>query len=1405
MDTGLKVINGLICTALVAVLSVQMPAFAKRASTAADKNGKQRYIVILDDPPLTAYDGRILPTPERFGESTRLSATANRFTGASKLDVKSPVSQQYLEFLDERFESFRGDALLRLGRLLNPVHRYRNALNGFATELTVSEAEALREIPRVRSVVVDEIQHLQTDSGPNWIGADIIHNGNAGVPATGGEGVVIGFFDTGINWDHPSFSDPGEGLPPGSGGWDHINPYDTQLGLCSKSEVLCNDKLVGVFDFVEDEPDTVEIEEKNNGKDNADHGSLVASIIAGNPTNVTLNGFPAQIGGVAPNANIISYRVCYIGDISDPDDDACQTSAILRAIDQAIIDGVDIINHSVGGEAFDPWSPGSSNFEFLQLRTAGIFVATSNGNGGPDASSIGSPANAPWITSAGGATHDRLMASVLENLSGGNTTPPGTLVGLSTTDGVGIRKIVHAKDYGNALCGTGESEGTIEWTCDDYNGVNTNPFAPGTFNGEIVVCDRGEYGRIEKGKNLLMAGAGGYVLANTESSFQTLYRDDLCLPATHIGLEDGNKLRSWLDSGIGHQGSISGFGIFHIPEAGDIVAYFNSRGPGVSPTEDLMKPDVITPGVDILGASSEADNYVFYSGSSFSSPHLAGGAALIKSAHPDWTPTMIASAIVMTATPELAIDYDDSIATVHKRGAGRPRLDQAVNAGLYLDETTNNFIGANPSFGGEPKNLNLPGLVDAACSNDCSFQRTVTDLAGGASWEASVEGLIDGVDVSVTPNNFSLANGASQELTVSVDLTQVDLVGQWIYGQVRLTSNGLPDAVFPLAVLADGGELPSVWNIFSDSISGWKEFALDDLANMPDATFQSGGLVVPTETTEDLPEDPGCDPWDDQSEGLMTVWHNVPAETLWLHAKTLSSSTSTDVDLYVGRDTNGDGKARESEELCGSYSPGKVEVCDLFTPVPGDYWIIAQNCRANRDLDEVTLKSAVVGKNTTSLLSASGNGIVPSGELQEVRLSWDNVSAVPGTELMGAVGIGTSRDNPNNMGIIPVNFTKTGVPNPETLVLMNGVRRGLSISGNGSHDRIVVDIPPATESFTISTSATGAHGEQNTTLQMELYRTDFGDAFTDAPFAATPDTSGDPIATATGTSDNGPSLTISGSEAVAGRWYVVLKNASGADADIGIRADMVFSGAAFPLRAGLWQPVSRPGISQGYDYASTGDYRAFLWYTYDEEGRPAWYLAAGPEPQGNVWVAELLRYTNDGTIQQETAVGYVSVTTLAEQDSVFSFVLFGEDGSDRLVPTSPPECPTVNDVEMSYTGLWSREAVGVGGTSVLVNVGTQGYLHYIYDDRGRPVWLLGANVNDSLPNIQEMSLLQYDGYCAVCSGTEPTTKEVGLFTGDYADELNATWNLNYVLEAPLSGSVDRTDETMKLTVPLVCQ
>ena len=209
-------------------------------------------------------------------------------------------------------------------------------------------------------------------------------------------------------------------------------------------------------------------------------------------------------------------------------------------------------------------------------------------------------------------------------------------------------------------------------------------------------------------------------------------------------------------------------------------------------------------------------------------------------------------------------------------------------------------------------------------------------------------------------------------------------------------------------------------------------------------------------------------------------------------------------------------------------------------------------------MEDITVTSAVLGKNTISTLTATGAGITPGTEEQTVRLSWDNVSAAPGSQLIGAVGIGTRRESPANIGIIPVSFNKTAVDAPRTLVLMDGVQRGLTLAAGASHERLVLDVPAGVSELTVATEVSGDAEGMNEALSMALYRMDFDGAFVAAPFARNPDTTGDPVASANGTSIIGPSLTLN--DLTPGRWYVVLTNGSEETADIKVRANMTYSG-----------------------------------------------------------------------------------------------------------------------------------------------------------------------------------------------------------------------------------------------------
>jgi hypothetical protein len=1371
---------GLLLGALLLTLS------AVHAKSAAGLDGaSQRYVVEFHDPPLAAYDGRALASASRGGKQY-LAPTAVRATGAVKIDLNSAASTAYLDYLAERHAAFELDMRLRLARSPAPLFRYRLATNGVALDLTADEAKLLADSPLVKSITVVRPYYPETYASAQFLGAGPVWEGTTGFPASRGETTIIGIIDSGINFDSPSFIDP---TPAG---YAHTNPLGQQLGLCSEPDVECNNKIIGVYDFVDDFPWTDDIvEASTNGRDIDGHGSHVSSIAAGNPVNILLDGRDVTFSGVAPRANIVVYRVCQ---------DSCDGAASLSAIEQAIADGVHVLNLSVGGDLADnPWYSPTAR-ALLNAREAGIFVATSAGNSGPGPSTLTDPAPAPWVMSVGAATHDQTPAgSIIGELAGGAAPPPGELVGVSLGEGIGVRPIVHARDYGNALCGIGEPE--LQPDCEDNTGAS-NPWDGETpFNGEIVVCDRGTYGRVEKGKNVLLAGAGGYILANSEDWDENVVPDEHCLPASHIGRAQGDLLRDWLASGSGHEGSISGMTPATSPYFGDRVSPFSSRGPVSAPAENVLKPNLIAPGWFIWGATQNEQDYEQLSGTSMSSPQVAGAAALLRSVHQDWSASQLSSVLETTATSEYATDADGFYTmTPLDYGAGRPQLDAAVNAGLYLDVADEDWADANPVLGGDPRQLNLAGLVDTDCAGLCSFTRTVTDQMGGASWTATAVDFPVGVGVTISPSNFQLAANGSQELRIDVNVQGFGIVGQWVSGRVRLSTAGAPDQHLTVLV---GGQLPEEWVIEDDRNGGYREFELARLPELADATFRSGGLQPVTRTTEVMVEDPSSDDPYDGGEGVFTQWHEMPQGALWLHARTLTS-TAEDLDLYVGLDANGNGVAEEFEELCSSTTPDDIEQCDLYDLPAGDYWIIVQNwAGTNPGGDQVTLLSAGIAPEAAGTMAVTGPGIVGADESFKLRLSWDNVSALPGEEWLGAVGIGTDRDSPENIGVIPVRFRRSGISQPATFPLFNGVDQHLAVAAGASHDRLFIDVPPGATSLAVSASALEA--AQNAGLTLELRRLTFEDALADPPFAAAP-TGAAAVASASGEGTTGPSVTVSGGSLQEGRWYAVLSNGNAAPAAVQIRADTTLEGGETPVYRGHWYPGPGARSGRGYEYNWGNGDRAFIWYDYDESGQPTWYYAGGPATGTDIWVADLYRVSNDGAEQQLTVVGKVSVTNLAGDDQLFSFTLFGQSGTDRMTPLAAQTCPQVGGVEQSYTGHWYPGRSGLGGATVVVNATTQAQVHYLFDAAGAPRWLVAQDpAGGGSPSDRELPLLQVSGSCPVCARVERTLTVMGLLTRDFSSETAGSWTFDYVLEAPLVGSVQRTDQIVKLTTTTDCQ
>jgi len=685
--------------------------------------------------------------------------------------IYSIESQNYLASLADKRNSILAQAEKTLGRSIEVHYVYDVILNGISVDLTPEEAEALRGVPGIKKVLKDTIHTLDTDAGPAWLGAPDIWDGMA-VPddmGTKGEGVLAGILDSGINFDHPSFSDtPEDGYV-----YEWEGDY---LGVCAPDgdplyAEACNDKVVGAYSYTKDNPSDFVTPEDSDG-----HGSHTASTVAGNTVDLEFYGTPVTISGMAPHAQIISYDVCY----PTPSGGQCAGNDSIAAVQQAIEDGVDVINYSIsGGE--DPYNDGVE-LAFLEATAAGIVISTSAGNSGPTEATVAH--RSPWVLSTAASSHNRKFTSIVDFSNEsyqGITTLAGEIP--FTEDLVDKPVIYSGEDPGNDL------------------GCNT--FPAGFFTGSIALIKRGTCTFTVKILNAEAAGAIGVLIFTDDRAPGAMSVSGTHIPGVMLDIPGtlGDEIAAWVASATDDTVSISAYGRYVDDAFGDIMANFSSRGPNT--TFDVLKPDVSAPGLEILAAVADGTippdgeaEYDLYQGTSMSSPHDAGAAALLKALHPDWTPAEIKSALMLTGYDGLLKEDKNTPADPFDIGAGRIQLELAGLTGLVMDETIANYEAADPALGGDPRSLNLPSLYHSQCVGECSWTRTFTSVADiSATYTVSAPEWI-----TVDPATFTIAPGATQEITITADVTAAP-TDEWLFGKVEFNTESTHPGGDPVTLL----------------------------------------------------------------------------------------------------------------------------------------------------------------------------------------------------------------------------------------------------------------------------------------------------------------------------------------------------------------------------------------------------------------------------------------------------------------------------------------------------------------------------------------------------------------------------------------------------------------------------
>ncbi|URE22577.1 subtilisin-like protease [Musa troglodytarum] len=576
------------------------------------------------------------------------------------------------------------------------VHSYHNVMTGFSAFLTEKEVEAMSKLDWFLQAYPSRAYRLHTTRTPTFLG---LRRGKQGVwrSSNMGEGVIIGLLDSGITPGHPSFDD--YGMPPPPAKWK---------GRCDLNASFCNNKLIGARSFV-----------NYDGLVDADgHGTHTASTAAGAfVKRANIYGLARGLAsGMAPRAHLAIYKVCL---------ESCASDDILAGMDAAVGDGVDVLSISLGGDPV-PFFVDAIALGGFNAISKGIFVSCSAGNSGPDHYTVSN--DAPWLLTVGASTVDRSFRATVK-LGDGQE-----LDGESMYQPSNYKSKLLPLVYPGLITGNSDTALCMNGTLDSVD-----------VRGKIVLCDRGTNMRVEKGQVVKKAGGAGMILVNDALNSYSTNADLHVLPASHLPYSDAAKIKVYINSTSAPTAAIIFKGTaLRVPNS-PALASFSSRGPSQI-TPGILKPDILGPGVNVLAAWN-TQKFNMISGTSMSCPHLSGISALIKHAHPDWSPAAIKSAILTTARQkdnrqQPIVDEKHVPADLFAVGAGHVDPQRAIDPGLVYDLAPGDYIPYLCGLGIKDESVSAIVRKNVKCSSVKSITEgelnypsiTVTLPAIGSKW-----------------------------------------------------------------------------------------------------------------------------------------------------------------------------------------------------------------------------------------------------------------------------------------------------------------------------------------------------------------------------------------------------------------------------------------------------------------------------------------------------------------------------------------------------------------------------------------------------------------------------------------------------------------------------------------------
>jgi minor extracellular serine protease Vpr len=669
-------------------------------------------------------------------------------------------------------------------------------VNAVFVRLPMKRAAELQSVPGVRSTIYLPPLHRHLNRALDLVNASAAWS-QVGGQANAGAGVKIAVIDSGIDQNHPAMQDPSLQTPAG---------YPLGNASFTNSKVIVARSYVSQLPFPGVTPQ-FSLPDDTTPSDHFGHGTAIAMIAAGAPVQAPL----ASISGVAPKAWLGNYKVYGTPGINDQP----TAAVVIQALEDALNDGMNIAILASGSAAlFGPYDqvaqcqpqglpsyiPGAAcdvlSFAVEHAIQMGMAVVVSAGEDAasgynfPAYATINSPGTAPDAITVGATTNSHLLYNTA------SLTGSGIPANLTSIDALFGRAPKPGGPFTAPL---------VDVTTLGNDGLACDPLPLNSLTGSIAFIQRGTCSFDFKSNNAKTAGAVAvllYLEAGDDTLFFPIGLEDTAMPLVAIGNTSGTAIKSYLAAHPGTKVTLDP--AWHEETSTpDIVADYSSRGPSIgvfsaSSPPPAVKPELVAPGGNIYTAAQrldpngdlyDASGYTTVEGNSFSAAIVAGAVALVKQAHPGYTPAQLKSAVVNTASGNLQDDAGP--ARVRSSGAGKLNVQAAISSQISVNPPTLTFniLTALPST-----SLVITNAGSGSQTLNLSVAQRDSDTRARLSVPSSVTvaaGQTANVTVSLTG---SLPGAGSYEGQINITGSGVSLHVPYNY----FVGSGVPDNIFPV-------------------------------------------------------------------------------------------------------------------------------------------------------------------------------------------------------------------------------------------------------------------------------------------------------------------------------------------------------------------------------------------------------------------------------------------------------------------------------------------------------------------------------------------------------------------------------------------------------------------------------